>query len=526
MHLKRVRVPNFRVLKDVDITFEPNLVPRIFPLGSANGGGKSTLLQLIFTLLHCCGDEKRIPYLQNMLDGFDIEDNSGYRDLATIDLVIDGRDLELKFFLSDRQYIDSNFDPDITKKIDMSDKVLNGIKGLPTELATLPTLIKEINSIFNQINAISLPIPTVSTTESQKSLHLKQFEEVRGKLTKHANDFKIICAKHNLIKQEGGNLESYISRLKQKESTSTTSNIYNDCQTIVNDFRQIVTRIHNTVATPIKRILATEFVSKNDSKYRAFTILTRGEKTDPLVASLACSFNVIDGILVDKSSIVKSITDNVFLAAPATQVFHFLPKRDRLLLFKTKENIQTSSDDSNYSSKINAAKSDLSGLFPYDTFSVDFLIDTLQEAIECDINNVTSTGDYGSNTYPKLVAELERTISTQKVNIDLKSGKITFVKTDNLGNMIQLYPEDLSHGELKRLSLYIWLKHHNIQNAIVLMDEVEIALHPDWQYAIINDLQTWAPNNQYILATHSYEMCQALTPTHVKEIEPKLLKQK
>jgi ABC-type Mn2+/Zn2+ transport system ATPase subunit len=46
-HLKRVRVPNFRVLKDVDITFEPNLVPRIFPLGSANGGGKSTLLQLM-----------------------------------------------------------------------------------------------------------------------------------------------------------------------------------------------------------------------------------------------------------------------------------------------------------------------------------------------------------------------------------------------------------------------------------------------------------------------------------------------
>ncbi len=99
-------------------------------------------------------------------------------------------------------------------------------------------------------------------------------------------------------------------------------------------------------------------------------------------------------------------------------------------------------------------------------------------------------------------------------------------KTDDLGNTIQLYPEDLSHGELKRLSLYVWLKYNNIDNAIVLMDEVEIALHPDWQYGIINDLQTWAPNNQYILATHSYEMCQALTPAHVKEIEPKLLKQK
>jgi ABC-type Mn2+/Zn2+ transport system ATPase subunit len=61
MHLKRIRVPNFRVLKDVDISFEPDLVPQIFPLGSINGGGKSTLLQLIFTLLHCPGKYERLP---------------------------------------------------------------------------------------------------------------------------------------------------------------------------------------------------------------------------------------------------------------------------------------------------------------------------------------------------------------------------------------------------------------------------------------------------------------------------------
>lgn len=29
MHLKRIRVPNFRVLKDVDISFEPDLVGSI-----------------------------------------------------------------------------------------------------------------------------------------------------------------------------------------------------------------------------------------------------------------------------------------------------------------------------------------------------------------------------------------------------------------------------------------------------------------------------------------------------------------
>jgi predicted ATP-binding protein involved in virulence len=95
----------------------------------------------------------------------------------------------------------------------------------------------------------------------------------------------------------------------------------------------------------------------------------------------------------------------------------------------------------------------------------------------------------------------------------------------NNGETIELYPEDFSHGELKRLSIYVWLKFRNIEDAIVLMDEIEIAFHPDWQYQIISDLKEWAPSNQYILATHSYALCEALTPAHVKEIEPKLIKQ-
>ena len=33
MFLKRVQVPDFRILKDVDISFEPEFCPRIFPLG-------------------------------------------------------------------------------------------------------------------------------------------------------------------------------------------------------------------------------------------------------------------------------------------------------------------------------------------------------------------------------------------------------------------------------------------------------------------------------------------------------------
>jgi predicted ATPase len=115
-------------------------------------------------------------------------------------------------------------------------------------------------------------------------------------------------------------------------------------------------------------------------------------------------------------------------------------------------------------------------------------------------------------------------LSNKRINLNEDFSGVNFQLYKN-GETIELYPEDLSHGELKRLSIYIWLKSRNIKNAIVLMDEVEIAFHPDWQYQIISDLKEWAPSNQYILATHSYALCEALTPAHVKEIEPKLIKQ-
>ncbi|MDJ0601799.1 MAG: AAA family ATPase, partial [Crocosphaera sp.] len=67
MKLLKVYVPNFRNLKNVELTFEPSLKPAVFPIGSENGGGKSTLLQLIFVLLTCTLDNDKNIYLSNFL---------------------------------------------------------------------------------------------------------------------------------------------------------------------------------------------------------------------------------------------------------------------------------------------------------------------------------------------------------------------------------------------------------------------------------------------------------------------------
>ena len=160
------------------------------------------------------------------------------------------------------------------------------------------------------------------------------------------------------------------------------------------------------------------------------------------------------------------------------------------------------------------------GLITYDFLTVKTLIAAIQRAGQLDFEVARSTGEYGTN-YKQLLKDLNFLLHDKQINITSDLSGLTFTK-NKLGGKVELETEDLSHGELKRLSIYIWLKYYNIENAIVLMDEVDLALHPDWQYKIVSDLVDWVPSNQYILATHSYELCQALTPSHVKVLEPKL----
>lgn len=401
MHLQRIQVPDFRVLKDVDIKFEKEFEPRIFPLGSLNGGGKSTLLQLIFVLLHCSTDPERVEFLKNLLQGFKIYEGEEKRVLAIIDVWDGERTIQLNFF-------------------------------------------------------------------SYRYFYLKHL------LNENERDIRLA------LRDEG----DYIGL--GKDLISQKIQDYLDGQQLIY----------------ISNYLATEKTYTNE------------DEEELLAGIFLCN---IDGIDITKARyFLQELSKKVFLAAPATQVFLFLSQESKKLLF-TKQNYRE-----NYYLHFEEAKSKLSGFFPYDFIAVELLIDSFIAARDRDFTQAIKTGEYG-NSYKAILNELNLVLGNRKVNIttDL-SGVIFTLEKD--GETIDLYPEDLSHGELKRLSIYMWLKYHNIEDAIVLMDELEIAFHPDWQYQIISDLKEWAPNNQYILATHSYELCQALTPAHVKEIEPKLIK--
>lgn len=58
-----------------------------------------------------------------------------------------------------------------------------------------------------------------------------------------------------------------------------------------------------------------------------------------------------------------------------------------------------------------------------------------------------------------------------------------------------------------------------IKDSIILMDNPDQGLHGDWQYFLSRDISDLKTSNQFIVATHSYKFCEALTPKHVRIID-------
>jgi len=404
MFLQRVQVPDFRVLKNVDISFEKEFTPKIFPLGSQNGGGKSTLLQLIFILLHCVTHPDRIDFLKNLLDGFKINQDLGERILATIDIWDDNKTVRLDFFTCNESYLSILLNQDLSSV---------GVQDF------------KLYDIFPE-----------SLEKSEKSIIKKDLNLYLIEKMKVSN------------------------ALKKKR---------------------------------IKPICTLSADRENSSK----------------MEMLFCKIN-----LPEADIFLEKLSQKIFFAAHISQVFLFLSPNTKKDLFKLKK---ISSDD--YYGNLKKGQLKLPGFFTYDFLAVDNLINSFKEARDKDFTQAVETnGEYGDN-YKKLLDELHKFLINKRVNIASDLSGLTFkLDKDNT----ELNPEDLSHGELKRLFVYMWIKHNKIEDAIVLMDELEISFHPDWQYQIVRDLEEWGATNQYILATHSYDICEAVTPAHVKVLQPEL----
>ena len=54
--------------------------------------------------------------------------------------------------------------------------------------------------------------------------------------------------------------------------------------------------------------------------------------------------------------------------------------------------------------------------------------------------------------------------------------------------------------------------------AVVLIDEVDLHLHPEWQQRILVDLRRTFPNTQFIVSTHSPQVLTTVQPRHMVEL--------
>jgi ABC-type multidrug transport system ATPase subunit len=339
MFLKKIHIHNYKLFKAVEINLEKSDLSDVFSIASVNGGGKSTLLQFIFTLLHCFMDEKKRGYISQLLEGI-IPSFDEIETLVDFTVIFDSKKYYLNFLF-----------------------VPNGFK--------------------------------VSEGDTHISIFSNPFE-----------DFELVI------------------------------------------------------------------------------------KSDMPTASL------------------QILSKNIFLASPNSQVFHFLKKEDKDLIYSKNSN----SSYKNYSEIVEALKKDIKNFFTYDFFSTQIILNIFEKAFKEDRALKLSTGQYGDH-FDRLITTLDNSLEGKSISVDADISNFIFKLRDS---EILLSPADLSHGELKKLGLFIWLKYFVPKDAIVLMDEIDIALHPSWQYELVDDLEEWsADNTQFFLATHSP---QILSSTFYKNL--------
>ena len=444
MHLLRVQVPDFRVLKDVDITFEQAFNPNVFPLGSLNGGGKSTFLQLIFVLLHCSVHSERHQFIANMLERVTIPKGENSKLLTRFEFIDeDDEKIELEFMLCNDDYL----------------------RQLDT------------NPIFNKA-MVSFDV----------------FLEEKKLLSERVRNEETIREK----KSPNHGIKTVIS--EEQYAAITTK---------IEDLNKLLNNIQ-----PLINSLSENLTIKNQCYITSYSC-------NGNAIGLLCQSSNASKTTKDINAILTILSKQVFLSAPPTQIYLFLDKWTKKLLFK-KIDEKEDWDWDNYESELYAVKKKLPNFLTFDIFAIDAVISFIEQARNQDFKTLVNTGINGTS-YQKIMVELNTLTQGKKVlpqlDYDAAITGVIFKTNDDM----DIYPEDLSHGELKRLSIYVWLKSLPEGENIVLMDEIENALHPDWQYQIVRDLVEWGKDNQYILATHSYGLCEALTPAHVKELEPKLI---
>ncbi len=484
MYVEKIEIPAFRVLRNVELEFGGAYQPQIFPLGSENGGGKSTILQLVFVLLHCSADQERFPYLANLLAS---DSSTGDGEERTVARVTVRAELDvhvLEFVSLQNQFLNRRFVEEPPRLGFESDIAL---KRSQERLDLLLERYKRANERV-QVGGELRPYEVweLFGDDSLRRPSLRNDQEVR-----------------NFAKEGLERIQKDIEKLEREIEALNADMARIRGILVADDYKFITTYPCVTAAGREMRAIVCRVPGQNASST---------EKLLNLVAS------------------------KVFLLGPSNQQYLFLEQDARKALLSmasrarplkaiSRSDAVRTRPQIEYLTDLDKAEHAMEGFYAYDWLSMEPLVKLFLNARDQDFKEVVDHQKYG-NLYITLLQEVNALLNGKEVRPRVDSASrvsgVDFIVVDHNGCKVTLSPEDLSQGELKRLMIYSWLRANNAVDALVLIDEIEASFHPDWQYGIIRDLQEWAPKNQYILATHSYELCKALAPRHVRTLDPPL----
>lgn len=485
MFLKKVHVKNFRGLQDVELEFNQALSPSVFPVGSLNGGGKSTLLQLIFILLRCASDPQKHRYVQNILK-CSLNSYTQEEDVI-IHFVINycQKDIDIQFLTASQKIAAQKLDD--FYQYEQTKRELGEEFGSGCSLDSVRLQLAEMNKIIQSL---------IKSKSSARS-NISEIQE--RKIAQFFDDFRSFLKQSGLLKKFS---DFRIVRypMIMREERNNVSSIIETFNELSERLEEIESNLSELLDVLVKREQELGLVKEKlkQSGYNYITILS----DDRLIF---CKTSM-------EESILNSISEKVNFVCPLTQIFLFLEEKDRTYFFKNSESI------SSYIEAVDLAKKNIGNWQTYDFAPINLLVEIFKRCIAEDTKTLLKIGTYGDSVM-QIQEDVNKFFSDKTLSVEEDFQTITFKKKDTNQNLL---PEDLSHGELKKFGIYIWLKYMEISDAIVLMDEVEIGFHPDWQYSIVRDLLEWSNNNQFILATHSNDLCEAVTPAHVNEMEPRL----
>lgn len=113
------------------------------------------------------------------------------------------------------------------------------------------------------------------------------------------------------------------------------------------------------------------------------------------------------------------------------------------------------------------------------------------ESGENDVKKITAP----KNLFFDIIDDLFK--DTNKI-INRKKNDIEFIQKE-----IKITPQQLSSGEKHILIILLAALVQDNHRTIMIMDEPELSLHPDWQETTISNVIKLNPNAQLIIATHS-----------------------